>query len=85
MDTSRDGYRTGETALLRARTWVRTLLRGVGIVIVVVGALNLLGIEVWVAYRAVYDSVVVVGHQDQAVYVADAVVAAVGAIVAFVG
>jgi len=81
MDTDRWRI-TAETTAIKGRGWLRLLARLAGIVLLVVGALALFGIELWTGYRTLVEARVVVGDPQRIVYVADFVVAAIGAAVA---
>jgi len=80
MDTERLKI-SAETAAIRGRGWVRLALRLAGIVLVVLGAANLFGLEVWTAYRSVWPAVVE-PSDGQLLYAADFAVAVAGAAVA---
>jgi len=80
MDTERLKI-SGETVAIRGRAWVRLAVRLAGIALVVVGALNLFGVEVWTAYRSVWPAVVE-PSDGQLLYAADFAVAVVGAAIA---
>jgi hypothetical protein len=80
MDT--EGLKiTAETAAIRGRGWVRLVIRLAGIGLVVLGAANLFGVELWTAYRSVWPAVVE-PSDGQLVHAADFVVAVVGAAIA---
>jgi hypothetical protein len=80
MDTERLRI-TGETAAIRGRAWLRLAIRLAGLALVLVGAANLFGVELWTAYRSVWPAVVE-PSEGQLVYAADFAVAVVGAAVA---
>jgi hypothetical protein len=80
MDTERLKI-TAETAAIRGRGWLRLAVRLTGIAIVVIGAANLFGVEVWTAYRSVWPAVVE-PSDGQLLYAADFVVAVVGGAIA---
>jgi len=80
MDTERLKI-SAETAAIRGRGWVRLALRLAGIGLVLLGAANLFGVEVWTAYRSVWPAVIE-PSDGQLVYAADFAVAVVGAAIA---
>jgi hypothetical protein len=76
---------TAETTAIRGRGWLRLALRLVGIALVLLGAANMFGAELWTGYRGFFEAgVMVVGDPNRGrfIYVADIIVMTAGAVVA---
>lgn len=89
MDTER--WRVNaETAAIRGRTLVRSVVQVAGVVAVLLGAYNLLlypsvGETLWVGYRSVLPMVTAAGSSDGGgiIAVSDVILMAVGAVLAW--
>lgn len=80
-----DGERlkiTAEVAAIRGKGWLRLLIRLAGIAAVILGAVNLFGVELWTQYRIWMAQVAGVSTGIGFAYIADLLFIGAGAAIA---